>query len=70
MYYLFSLPLDMNRSSIDDQSVVTYLMMLNKSMSDAIPELPSAIVELKRQVMRGELIRKEKKYFFHEFRRA
>ena len=43
----------MNRMYVDDQSVVTYLMLLNKAMSDNVPDIPPAIVELKQRVTKG-----------------
>ncbi|XP_063682956.1 alpha-actinin-like isoform X4 [Bolinopsis microptera] len=42
--------MDMNKQHIDDQSVVTYLMLLNKVLSDNVPDIPPAIVKLKQQL--------------------
>ena len=43
----------MNKQHIDDQSVVTYLMLLNKVLSDTVPDIPPAIVKLKQQLTHG-----------------
>ena len=48
---------DMNRAHVDDQSVITYLVSLNKVLPEKVPEQPPPeIAELTEQILKGLLL--------------
>ena len=51
--FIFPTISDMNKTNVDDQSVITYLMSLNKVMPEEIPESPPEIAVLKEEILKG-----------------